>query len=209
MNIEDILEYNGLSISILYKLSYKSDLGVSLKRTLNHFDKDALLNEVYDYADWLVDKDIGNAISLDYRIKCFKSIENKYNRYVFADKPVKKIFNDILGMRAFCDSYDDLISYNRNDFTIADMSKGKANDDGYRGVHIYYEVDNFHYPIEIQFNTLFDRQLNNWLHDYLYKHNYPLEYGRELRRLYENGSIRTVKDFEEALYNGLLGCQEL
>lgn len=33
------------------------------------------------------------------------------------------------------------------------MSHGKANDDGYRGVHVYYQLDNFHYPIEIQYNT--------------------------------------------------------
>ena len=31
------------------------------------------------------------------------------------------------------------------------MSKGKSNDDGYRGVHVYYQKDNKHYPIEIQF----------------------------------------------------------
>ena len=43
------------------------------------------------------------------------------------------------------------------------MSNGKAVDDGYRGVHVYYQKSGQHYPIEIQFNTLFDRQLNNWL----------------------------------------------
>ena len=40
------------------------------------------------------------------------------------------------------------------------MSNGKAVDDGYRGVHVYYQKSGKHYPIEIQFNTLFDRQLN-------------------------------------------------
>ena len=45
---------------------------------------------------------------------------------------------------------------------IADMSKGKANDDSYRGVHVYYQASNYHYPIEIQYNTFYDRQLNNW-----------------------------------------------
>ena len=44
------------------------------------------------------------------------------------------------------------------------MSHGKSVDDGYRGVHLYFQKDNLHYPIEIQFNTLYDRQLNNWLH---------------------------------------------
>ena len=38
---------------------------------------------------------------------------------------------------------------------IADMSNGKAADDGYRGVHAYYQKSGKHYPIEIQFNTLF------------------------------------------------------
>ena len=53
--------------------------------------------------------------------------------------------------------------------------------DGYRGVHVYYQKSGKHYPIEIQFNTLFDRQLNNWLHDYLYKKTYPIEPGRIMR----------------------------
>lgn len=33
----------------------------------------------------------------------------------------------------------------------------------------YYQKDNYHYPIEIQFNTYYDRQLNDWLHDKFYK----------------------------------------
>ena len=29
------------------------------------------------------------------------------------------------------------------------MSAGKANDDGYRGIHVNYQKDGHHYPIEI------------------------------------------------------------
>ena len=83
------------------------------------------------------------------------------------------------------------------------MTKGKANDDGYRGVHVYYQRDPNYYPIEIQFNTLYDRQLNNWLHDYVYKKNYPLSIGKELRKQYENGKIKNLKEFEEVLQNVL------
>lgn len=54
-----------------------------------------------------------------------------------------------------------------------------------------------YYPIEIQFNTLYDRQLNNWLHDYLYKKAYPNEVGRKVRRLYEEGRIRNEEEFEK------------
>lgn len=86
------------------------------------------------------------------------------------------------------------------------MSNGKANDDGYRGVHLYYQCDNFHYPIEVQFNTYFDRQLNNWLHSYLYKKNYPDAVGRKMRSQYEGGKIRNREEFEEVLKHVLCGC---
>ena len=116
---------------------------------------------------------------------------------------MRKVFNDILGFRGFCDDYQDLIEAESVVFRTVDMTQGKANDDGYRGVHLYYQKDNFHYPIEVQFNTLFDRQINNWLHSYLYKKNYPNEIGRELRRQYEEGRIRKREDFERELNNVL------
>ena len=88
------------------------------------------------------------------------------------------------------------------------MTKGKAIDDGYRGgVHVYYQKNGKHYSIEIQFNTLYDRQLNNWLHDYLYKKEYPIEIGKIIRDKYEKGFIRSKNDFEEALKNVLSDCE--
>ena len=92
-------------------------------------------------------------------------------------------------------------------FRIADMSSGKAVDDGYRGVHVYYQKSGKYYPIEIQFNTLFDRQLNNWLHDYLYKKDYPIETERILREKYESGLIRNEHEFKEVLNNVLSGSE--
>lgn len=113
------------------------------------------------------------------------------------------MFNDILGFRAFCDSYDPILKEKFPQFRIADMSSGKSIDDGYRGVHVYYQKSGNHYPIEIQFNTLFDRQLNNWLHDYMYKKNYPIETGRIMREKYERGLIRNEHEFSEVLNNVL------
>ena len=66
-------------------------------------------------------------------------------------------------------------------------------------MHIYYQKSSKHYPIEIQFNTLFDRQLNNWLHDYLYKKNYPSELGSLMRKHYEAGKIHHETEFQEVL----------
>ena len=53
MDINEILECNGLSVEILRSFSYESQLGMSLKRTLQRFNKDELLLEIYSYADWL------------------------------------------------------------------------------------------------------------------------------------------------------------
>lgn len=39
---EAVLEMNGLSVELLSHLSYRSRLELSLKRTLRHFDKEAL-----------------------------------------------------------------------------------------------------------------------------------------------------------------------
>lgn len=193
-----ILEVNGLSESILYELSYKSSLNISLKKDLRYFEKDQLLQELFNMADWYDCHHLLFDIPLDYRIKSQESIENKYNRY-YPDHQARKVFNDILGFRAFCDSYDEMTSLDNKVFKVVDMSQGKANDDGYRGVHLYYQINNSYYPIEIQYNTLYDRQFNNWLHIYVYKRNYPLDVGKQLRLRYESGEIKTENDFREVL----------
>ena len=40
---DNILELNGLSVEILKELSYESELGMSIKKNLNYFDRDILL----------------------------------------------------------------------------------------------------------------------------------------------------------------------
>ena len=41
-----ILERDGLSIDLLKRLSYKSELGINLKKNLHYFDKDRLIGEL-------------------------------------------------------------------------------------------------------------------------------------------------------------------
>lgn len=163
------------------------------------------MQELSAMVKWLQMQTILEDISLDFRIKSIASIKQKYERY-YPNRQIKQVFNNILGFRAFCDDYGQLIYCDTSsvDLRIVDMSKGKAVDDGYRGVHVYYQKDNFHYPIEIQFNTIYDRQINNWLHDYLYKKDYPDKIGKNMRYLYETGKIKSAKDFEEMLKDELL-----
>ena len=199
---QDVLVLNGLSKDILDKLSYKSNLGISLKRNLHYFNKEDVINEMICFVNWLKNQPLLEDVPIDFRIKSIESIGSKFDRY-YPDHQLRKVFDDILGFRAFCDSYDDVLKLDFSTIRIVDMTKGKANDDGYRGVHVYYQRDPNYYPIEIQFNTLYDRQLNNWLHDYVYKKNYPLSIGKELRKQYENGKIKNLEEFEEVLQNVL------
>lgn len=199
---EQVLKENGLSLAILDELSFESQLGISLKKNLHYFEKEPLLEELIYMSKWLDKQDILDDISLDYRIKSRDSILLKYNRY-YPDHQARKVFNDILGFRAFCTSYDEILKFDPKQFRIADMSMGKAEDVGYRGVHVYYRKSNKHYPIEIQFNTLFDRQLNNWLHEYLYKKDYQIAVGQILRQKYEMGFIKNENQFKEVLNNVL------
>ena len=201
-----LLEMNGLSLEILDPLSYQSQLGISLKKNLHHFDKELLVQELITMTEWLDEQEILGDIALDYRIKSIDSILNKYNRY-YPYCQTRKVFNDILGFRAFCDSYENLLEDNSTLFRVADMSKGKSIDDGYRGVHIYYQKSGRHYPIEIQFNTLYDRQLNNWLHDYLYKREYPDSVEKIMRQKYELGFVKTASEFKEVLEYVLSRCK--
>ena len=155
-----LLKMNGLSLEILDVLSFESHLGIPMKKNLHYFDKDLLIAELVAMTEWLDEQEILSDIALDYRVKSLDSILLKYDHY-YPDHQTRKVFNDILGFRAFCDDYNQILEKESLQFRIADMSSGKAIDDGYRGVHVYYQKSGKHYPIEIQFNTLFDRQLNN------------------------------------------------
>jgi len=201
----NVLEENGLSIELLERLSFHSNLGQSLKRNLHCFDKEELFNDLSRMVDWLDEQECLGEIGLDYRIKSIDSIKLKYERY-FPNRQVRQVFNDILGFRAYCDNYNEVISLKTDYFRVVDMSLGKANDDGYRGVHLYYQIDNSYYPIEIQFNTYYDRQLNNWLHKYLYKRDYDNAVGKMIRSSYENGRITDEKNFKEVLDYVLSSC---
>lgn len=202
-----LLETNGLSLEILSNLSYKSQLEKSLKNNLNAFEKERLLQDALTATEWFDENELLAEVALDYRVKSEESIRSKYERY-YPDRPVLKVFNDLLGFRSLCGSYEEALNLDVPRITVVDMSLGKAHDDGYRGVHLYYKEDNFHYPIEIQFNTFLDRQLNDWLHDYVYKKAYPASVGGKLRKMYEQGKIINLEAFKEALKSVLSDCEK-
>ena len=179
-----------------------------MKRTLRHFNKQDVLQDIRNAREWYNTQAIIYKLPIDLRIKSIGSAELKFNRY--PDSTFSRVFNDILGFRSICSNYEEVISLETEEkIRIVDMSKGKKNDDGYRGVHVYYQKDNFHYPIEIQFNTYYDRQFNDWMHDLFYKRGYDDAIGRYLRKSYEDGKIRTVDEFKEVLANVLSNSEKI
>ena len=196
--MSNILQRDGLTIELLSKLSYKSQLGINLKKDLHYFDENKLTAEIIKINEWYDEFEELRELALDYRIKSVQSAIMKYNRY-YPDHQARKVFDDLLGFRSLCDNYEDVLMLKKvPKLRIADMAKGKSNDD-YRGVHVYYQLDSSHYPIEIQYNTYYDRQFNNWLHKYIYKKKYENVVGIELRNQYEHAKIQTEQEFKEAL----------
>lgn len=204
-----ILDKIGLNIEILESLSYESKLGMSFKRTLSHFSKEEVLKEIELINNWYFSLEIIDDLPLDSRIKSVSSAKMKFERY-YPNATYNRVFNDILGFRVICKSYDEVLELEKEDkIRVVDMSRGKSNDDGYRGIHVYYQKDNHHYPIEIQFNTYYDRQLNDWLHDKFYKRGYDSSCGQLLRKYYENGKIKSAEELEEVLEDVLYHCKKI
>lgn len=209
-NITDVLMRDGLTVDRLASLSVRSSLAMSLKKNLHYFDREQLLADACSARRWLLAHIMDyDDIHIDYRIKSVQSIRLKYSRY-YPDHQAGKVFNDIVGFRTLCDDYAEVLALSSIEkIKIIDMSGGKAHDDGYHGVHVYYQLDNHHYPVEIQYNTYYDRQINNWLHKYTYKKGYASELCCSLRASYELGEIKNEREFKEALDDVLYHSEKL
>lgn len=192
----------------LEDIGYVTNLGKSLKNTLHKFNKDELFEELFDMIQYFTSMD-EEAIPYENRIKSIQSCDLKYSKY-YPNVPVEKAFNDILGIRITISDYSiyDLIKIPEN-VRIADMRNGKANDDGYRGIHLYIQKSHFHYPVEVQFVTEKDKIFNQLLHDNLYKQEPNPEVGKKLRMLYDSGKINNEEDFRKEYQNVLLNCKKI
>lgn len=60
------------------------------------------VNSWYDNCTFL------HELALDYRIKSIQSAQLKYEKY-FPDHQTRKVFDDLLGFRSLCDSYEDVL----------------------------------------------------------------------------------------------------
>lgn len=195
--------------NLLGNVSYRSNLGKNLKNTLRKFDKEELFSELDVMISYFTEVATEERIPQDNRIKSIQSCEIKYQRY-YPTGQVEKVFNDVLGLRVVIDDYkvfDNLVLPENT--RIADMRNGKSHDDGYRGIHVYYQKDHFYYPIEVQFVTSRDRQFNEWLHIYVYKYVADSSIGCRLREKYETGLITNEDEFRKEMEDVLSDSEKI
>lgn len=200
--------FYGITENLLDELSYESKLGKSLKNTLRKFSKDDIFKEIRNISRYLNSRKIDFKFPVSYRIKSYHSCLIKYDKY-YPSVELNKCFNDLLGIRIIVDSYYELFEQDLSSFRLADMRTGKANDDGYRGVHLYYQKSNFHYPIELQVNTKIDRQINDLLHMYVYKHTKNNSIGKEIRKLFDKGEFENLEEFKGVIEDVLHNSKEI
>lgn len=164
---------------------------------MRKYDRDELFDELQEMITYFTERE--SEIKNQHRIKSLKSCLLKYEKF-YPTREVEKVFNDVLGIRIIVDDYSVLDQIELPECTkVADMRDGKAFDDGYRGIHLYYQKSHYYYPIEIQFMTSKDRQFNEWLHIFLYKYMEDDSVGARLRTLYDTGIIRTEEDFRKEM----------
>ena len=97
--MSNILQRDGITIETLQRLSYRSELGISLKKNLHYFDRNALFQELIAVNEWYDECAELHELALDYRIKSVQSAMMKYDRY-YPDHQARKVFDDLLGFRS-------------------------------------------------------------------------------------------------------------
>ena len=115
----------GLKVKILESLSYKSELGISFKRSLGRFDKEDVIEEIKKARLWYNQQKIIDSLPIDSRIKSIGSAIIKFDKH-YPDVNFSSVFNDILGFRAVCTDYSEVfeVEFEKN-IRIVDMSKRK------------------------------------------------------------------------------------
>lgn len=157
------------------------------------------------------------------RFKAFESFEKKWekNSRIGQEKKFYKACNDILGYRFIVDcKEEDLVnlinSLKLDDVTIIDFySNKKTNDDGYRGIHMYFWYNRRGFPIEFQIWTIKDALLQFYTHEIIYKGSNSVskkQYAKELRNwlnLIPSGPSDLELDYIRYLYSVLNKDKEL
>ncbi len=181
-----------LAEDVLSKISYTSKFKQSLKTiSLRKTPLQDILDDIEFYRNEFALKLVTQDNIIGSRFKSEDSIMRKYEKTLRTGGGFKQCFNDVLGFRLHFKEYPAVFP---NYFRVVDLRNGKQVDDGYRGIHLYYQRDSHSYPIEVQLWCGDDYQFNIWSHKWIYKYMTPAM-GKLLYDYYIHGDIKTEKDF--------------
>lgn len=156
-----------------------------------------------------LDKLINTMTNISSRTKTKVSIESKWKKNLGKKRPLKKVLNDIVGIRIVTDeNIDNIINYinkiseNENyKINVIDYRKDtKSIDDGYRGIHIYFLNNPKSFRIEIQIWSILDAIINFYTHKNIYKANKDISYALSLRIWLDNLPYKKGFNFESYLW---------
>lgn len=206
--MEKIIDNNGIELKkIIYDLqnsfSFPENFPNINKKTLRHYD----FNEVYEYTIQFFENiddnleilikylksNLSEDIKFTYRFKTEESFKMKWKKYLIFGKKFYKACNDLLGVRFIvkCNERELKeklkIFYNDENCKIINFYENnkKTNDDGYRGIHIYFRYNKNSFPIEFQFWTRKDAILHFYTHEVIYKSTQDKEFWNYSKRLRE------------------------
>lgn len=144
--------------------------------------------EVIDELEKCIEFEQVEGTDISYRIKTEESMLLKWNKNIEAKRPLKKVCNDVIGIRIItklnsrdlCNiTLDGLEEYNIKEVNF--YSNPKTDDDGYRGIHLYINNNPRGFPVEVQIWTQEDAILNFYTHEVIYK-RMELQQGRGYAR---------------------------
>lgn len=186
------------------------DCNISFKKTVEKLDFEEVYDEVCDFIDAIddaldsldkyIDDENVDDLKISYRIKTEQSLQLKWNKNLDMKRPLKKVANDIIGIRIVTDlSSEEMKDI---DFSMLESDKikivnfhecPKTVDDGYRGIHIYYRESSRCFPVEIQIWNKEDAIINFYTHEVIYKRlnlKKSALYGKDLRDWIEKMPIK-------------------
>ena len=184
---------------------WQSDRLGTFKKSIRHYDTEYMYTEALSFLDQdtvdgllsAVSKLEDYGISTSYRFKSEQSFLYKLRKESNAERPLKKVANDLLGIRLIVNeeefSIDQIIRIFEDTgykiITVNFYDHPKPEDDGYRGIHFYIQENTKTFPIEIQVWDYKSALLNFYAHEVIYKKestgNAEREYALAVRKALE------------------------
>ena len=231
--IEEAL--GGILVKATEMQNWQSEELGTFKKSLRHYQAETVYTEALNFFEQDATYELLSAVSAleeheiytSYRLKSEQSFLNKWRKESNAQRPLKKVANDILGVRLIINEEklpieQVIVMLEKSEYEILTVNfydSPKSNDDGYRGVHFYLQENTRTFPIEIQVWDYKAALLNFYAHEVIYKNketgkaerDYALAVQQVLQAFPqkpENMDLSFVDYIFEVLYKHMKGGEE-